>query len=109
MAAATPSMRGFAESVAARQGYPDIAIPQIVDQVKGINGGPLIAGAWRSFAFLLLAAAPLYALQQWRLAARAAVVGLPIIVGADRWALARLDSLFLPPAKGLFASDPPLE
>src|SRR5260221_2535054 len=109
MAAATPSMRGFAESVAARQGYPDIAIPQIVDQVKGINGGPLIAGAWRSFAFLLLAAALVYAWQQWRLAARAAMVGLAIIVGADLWSIARLYWLFMPPAKVLFASDPAIE
>src|SRR5260221_781476 len=100
MAAATPSMRGFAESVAARQGYPDIAIPQIVDQVKGINGGPLIAGAWRSFAFLLLAAALVYAWQQGRLAGPPAVVGLAVILGAGPWSHCRPYWAFIPPGNG---------
>lgn len=109
MAAATPAIRVYAESIAARYGYPETALPQIVGQVTRLNGGPLITGAWRSFAFLFLAAGIVYAWQHGRIAARAAMIGLVLIVGADLWSIARLYWMFSPPAKVLFATDPAIE
>ena len=99
----------MAGNIAAQNGYPASAIPQIAEQITGENSRALTVGAWRSFIFLALAAGALLAWLRGAIPARAFGVALVIIVGADLWSIARLYWIFSAPARVLYASDPAIE
>jgi hypothetical protein len=93
--ASTGAVTSFAESFAAdRQ----------LDAVRA-NSGALIAGAWRSFAFIALAVALGLATLRGRISTRAAAWGLAALMTIDLWTVERLYWMFSPPAKVIYASD----
>jgi hypothetical protein len=93
--ASTGALTSFAESFAAdRQ----------LDAVRA-NSGALVAGAWRSFAFIALAVALGLATLRGRISTRAAAWGLAALMTIDLWSVERLYWMFSPPAKVIYASD----
>jgi Bacterial membrane protein YfhO len=93
--ASSGGLTNFAESV---------ADPRAVDAVIA-NNRALIAGAWRSFAFVFLFAALGFAFLSRRIAARAAVIVLALLMTADLWTIERLYWMFSPPANVIYASN----
>jgi hypothetical protein len=69
------------------------------------NNGALIAGAWRSFAFVALTVALAMALLRGTISTRAAAWGLVLLMAVDLWTVERLYWIFSPPAKVIYASD----
>jgi hypothetical protein len=94
--ASTGALTSFAES---------LADDRQIDAVRA-NSGALIAGAWRSFAFVALAAALGLATLRGRISARAAAWGVAALMTIDLWSVERLYWMFSPPAKVIYASDP---
>ena len=76
-------------------------------QIDGVqaNAGALIAGAWRSFAFVALTVALGITLLRGMISTRAAAWGLLLLMTIDLWTVERLYWMFLPPAKVIYASD----
>ena len=79
-----------------------------VERASG-NSGALLAGAWRSFAVVAIAAGLIWAVAMERIALRAAVWAFTALVMLDLWSIERLYWNFSPPAKQLYASDPVAE
>ena len=75
-----------------------------LDAVRA-NSGALIAGAWRSFAFVALAVALGLATLRGRISTKAAAWGLAAFMTIDLWTVERLYWMFSPPAKVIYASD----
>jgi len=93
-------------------GYP----AQVRDQVSSIiasraepNLGDAVMGAWRSFLFVALAAAVIWATNARRLSLRAASVAVVVLIVLDLWSIERLYWLYMPPASQTFASDPAID
>jgi len=80
-------------------------VSAIVERASG-NSGALIAGAWRSFAVVAIAAGLIWAVAMERITRRAVVWALTGLVMLDLWSIERLYWNFSPPAKQLYASDP---
>jgi Bacterial membrane protein YfhO len=78
---------------------------QQVDQVQA-NNGALIAGAWRSFAFVALVVSLGLAVLRGKVSTRAAAWGVAALMTIDLWTVERLYWMFSPPAKVIYASDP---
>jgi hypothetical protein len=76
-------------------------------QLDGVesNRRALIAGAWRSFAFVALTAALGFALLRDKIPARYASWGLVGLMAVDLWSVERLYWMFSAPAKSIYASD----
>ena len=70
------------------------------------NSSALIAGAWRSFAFVAIAVALGLAMVRGRISTRAAAWGVAPLMTIDLWTVERLYWMFSPPAKVIYASDP---
>jgi hypothetical protein len=81
---------------------------QQLDLVRA-NNGALIAGAWRSFAFVALIAAAGLAMLQGKISARAAAWAVAALMTIDLWTVERIYWMFSPPAKVIYASDPIVE
>jgi hypothetical protein len=73
------------------------------------NRGAVIAGAWRSFVFVALAAGLVWAASNERLPLKLIAWGLAVICAADLYTIGRLYWIFSPPARVLFASDPAID
>ena len=80
-------------------------IGQGQDELVAANNGALIAGAWRSFLFVLLAGGAIIALARGRLKPGAAAWALVVLAAVDLWSIERMYWQFSPPASVLFASD----
>jgi len=93
--ASTGALTSFAES---------FADDRQLDAVRA-NSSALIAGAWRSFAFIALAVALGLATLRGRISTRAAAWGLAALMTIDLWTIERLYWMFSPPAKVIYASD----
>jgi hypothetical protein len=93
--ASTGALTSFAES---------FAEDRQLDAVHA-NNSALIAGAWRSFAFVALAVALGSATLRGRISTRAAAWGLAALMTIDLWTVERLYWMFSPPAKVIYASD----
>jgi hypothetical protein len=93
--ASTGALTNFAES---------FADDRRLDAVRA-NSGALIAGAWRSFAFIALAATLGLATLRGGISTRAAAWGLAALMTIDLWTVERLYWMFSPPAKVIYASD----
>ncbi|MEA2764243.1 MAG: hypothetical protein QOK07_647 [Gemmatimonadaceae bacterium] len=94
--ASTGALTSFAES---------FAVDRQLDGVRA-NSGALIAGAWRSFAFVALAAALGFATLRGRISTRTAAWALAALMTIDLWTIERLYWMFSPQAKVIYASDP---
>src|ERR1700694_5569935 len=94
--ASTGALTSFAES---------FADDRQLDGVRA-NSSALIAGAWRSFAFVALAVTLGLATLRGRVSARAAAWALAVLMTIDLWTVERLYWMFSPPAKVIYASDP---
>ena len=97
--ASTGALTSFAES---------FAEDRQLDGVRA-NNNALIAGAWRSFAFVALTVALGLATLRGRISTRVAVWGLAALMTIDLWTVERLYWMFSPPAKVIYASDPIVE
>jgi hypothetical protein len=73
------------------------------------NHADVVAGAWRSFLFLAVAAAIPFALGARRLSPIVAGGALVGVVVADLWSVERLYANFSPRASQVYASDPGIE
>jgi hypothetical protein len=80
-------------------------VSAIMERASG-NSGALLAGAWRSFVVVAIAAGLTWALAMQRIAVRAAVWGFVALVTLDLWSIEHLYWNFMPPASKLYASDP---
>jgi hypothetical protein len=94
--ASAGALTSFAES---------FAVDRQLDGVRA-NSGAMIAGAWRSFAFVALAAALGLATLRGRISTRTAAWALAALLTIDLWTVERLYWMFSPPAKVIYASDP---
>lgn len=74
-----------------------------------LNSSAVIAGAWRSFAFVALALGVLYAVSERRIAPAVAGFALAVIVAVDNLSVVRAFYRFSPPAPQLYGSDPTIE
>jgi hypothetical protein len=83
----------------------DPRLSQYVDE----NAAAVVAGAWRSFAFVALVSGVLIALKRGSLTAERAGWALTGIVAVDLWSILRLYWLFSAPASQLYASDPVID
>lgn len=92
--------------------YPPDARTQVIDSVMQHaqpNTSSAILGAWRSFAFIALSAAMMWAFMTDRIKGRATVIGLAVLIAADLWSIERLYWIFSPRAAQLYASDPAID
>jgi hypothetical protein len=103
------SAQPFAEAVARQNGYPESAIPQLLDIIAKGNHDAVQAGALRSVLFLLAAAGLALLCLRGKVPARIAGIALVAITAVDLWSIARNYWLFSPPARTLFATDPAIE
>ncbi|HEV2017977.1 MAG TPA: hypothetical protein VGQ98_06670, partial [Gemmatimonadaceae bacterium] len=94
--ASTGALTSFAES---------FADDRQLDGVRA-NSSALMAGAWRSFAFVAFAVTLGLATLRGRISTRAAAWGLAALMTIDLWTVERLYWMFSPPAKVIYASDP---
>jgi hypothetical protein len=93
-------------------GYPPEARSQIVDSVMGKaqpNTVAAIAGVWRSFLFILLAAGLMWAMLTDRVTRRNTIIALAVLLVADLWTIEREYWIFSPRASVLFATDPAIQ
>ena len=84
------------------------ADPRLADQVRANQPGVFL-GAWRSFAFVLLAFGLWYALGQGKISRKAAAWGLVLLTAVDLWTVERTYWIFSSPANVIYASDPIIE
>lgn len=101
-----------ASEIAADRGYPAQAVPQIASQLMDratANSSSAVLGVWRSFLFVVIAAAVLWAFANARLTARNTAIALAALVAADLWSIEHLYWRFSPPASKIFATDPAAE
>jgi hypothetical protein len=82
---------------------------QMIDPRIDANLSAVVNGAWRSFAFIGLAAALLWAVATTRIPRRIAAWGLVMIVAADLWSIERHFWQFSPPPSQVWASDPAID
>src|SRR5207237_3361674 len=85
---------------------------QVVDYVMNRaqpNTGVAIAGVWRSFLFVGVAAALIWAYLTDRMKARPVAIALAAVVAADLWTIEHLYWIFSDPASKLFAPDPAID
>ncbi|HVS60896.1 MAG TPA: YfhO family protein [Gemmatimonadaceae bacterium] len=94
--ASTGALTSFAES---------FAEDRQLDQLHA-NSSALIAGSWRSFAFVALIVALGLATLRGKISTRAAAWGLAALMTIDLWTVERIYWMFSPPAKVIYASDP---
>ena len=99
----------FARDYVANRGADPSAVPQITEQVMGMNRGPILLGAWRAFLFTALAGLAMLGYVRGRVNARALMIALPAIIAIDLWSIGRKYWLFTPPARVQFASDPVIQ
>ncbi len=85
-----------------------VALPGRVELAMA-NASAVIAGAWRSFLFVALAAGLGLAWTRDRVPARIVVYGLVMLLAVDSWSVLRQYWGFSPPASVIFASDPTLD
>lgn len=93
------ALTSIAQSVAPPERYT------LVEQ----NTGALIGGAVRSFLFVALAIAVVWAAGTSRLSGMAVPAALVALAAADLWSVERRYFRFSPPATELYASDPTIE
>jgi hypothetical protein len=111
-ALAEAGARASGVTIALRQGIDPQYAPQVADQWASranVNSGAVILGAWRSFLFVALAVAALFAYLRNRLDARLLGVVLALTVAVDLWSVEREYWQFSPPASVLYATDPAIE
>lgn len=91
-------------------GIPDQAIQTygFADRAEA-NQSSAVLGAWRSFLFVGLAAALLWAYRERRIALKPATLGLAALLLVDLWSIERRYWQFMPPAEQTFASDPAID
>jgi len=94
--ASTGALTSFAES---------FAEDRQLDQLHA-NSSAVMAGAWRSFAFVALVVALGLATLRGKISTRAAAWGLAALMTIDLWTVERIYWMFSPPAKVIYASDP---
>jgi hypothetical protein len=70
------------------------------------NNGALVAGAWRSFAFVALFVAVGFATFRGQISTRAAAWLVAGIMTVDLWTVERIYWMFSPPASVIYARDP---
>jgi hypothetical protein len=73
------------------------------------NAPAAIAGVWRSFLFVAVAAGLIWAYLQDRIKARQLAITLAVVLTVDLWTIERLYWIFSEPAAKLFATDPAIE
>jgi hypothetical protein len=73
------------------------------------NTTDAILGAWRSFAFVALAAGVVWAYLGNRVAVRQAAIALMVLLAVDLWTIERHYWQYMPPASVTFASDPAID
>jgi hypothetical protein len=73
------------------------------------NAASAIAGVWRSFLFVCIAAALMWAYLGDRIKARPVAIALAAVLAVDLWTIERLYWIFSEPAAKLFATDPAIE
>jgi hypothetical protein len=80
-------------------------------QFEGVdaNSAALIAGAWRSFAFVALTVTLGFAVLRNRIPTRYATSGFVALMAVDLWSIERLYWRFSPPASQIYASDAIIE
>ena len=76
------------------------------EQAVLANHAALVAGAWRSFVFVLVAAGIAWALAKRRVAPRVAAIALVAALAADYWTVLRNYWQFVPGASTVYAPDP---
>jgi membrane protein YfhO len=103
--ATSGALTNLAQSIA---GSSPFAGPQL-DAMVASNGAAVIGGAWRSFIFVLAAAAILWALAQNRIDARIAGWAVIVVVAVDLFSIARMYWIFSPRASQLYATDAAIE
>jgi hypothetical protein len=111
-ALAEAGARASGVTIALRQGIDPQYASQVADQWASranVNSGAVILGAWRSFLFVALAVAALFAYLRNRLDARLLGVVLTLTVAVDLWSVEREYWQFSPPASVLYATDPAIE
>jgi hypothetical protein len=74
------------------------------EQVEA-NKGALIAGAWRSLAFVAGTVGLAFAISRGTIPRRFAVWAIAGLIAVDLWSIERLYWLFSPPAEQIYASD----
>jgi hypothetical protein len=97
--ASTGLLTTIAESVAGEQ---------MVDKVIA-NSLNLMIGAWRSFAFVVLAVGLLLALKRNKITRAPVGWAIALLAAVDLWTILRLYWVFSAPAAQLYASDPAIQ
>lgn len=78
----------------------------VIAQQKVVpNQSAAILGVWRSFFFVVLTAALIWAMLRNRLHVRTTAIALSSLIAADLWSVERLYWIFSPPASKLFVTD----
>jgi hypothetical protein len=70
------------------------------------NNGALVAGAWRSFAFVALLVGLALATFRGQITTRTSAWVLAALMAVDLWTVERVYWMFSPPASVIYASDP---
>jgi hypothetical protein len=92
--------------------FPPQAHGQVTDYVMSQaqpNTAAAIAGVWRSFLFVAIAAGLIWAYLTDRMKARPMAIALAAALVVDLWTIERLYWIFSEPASKLFATDPAIE
>ena len=79
------------------------------DELVAANNGALVAGAWRSFLFVALAAGLVWVSTAGRLAPRVVAWALAVVCAADLLSIGRIYWIFMPPPEQIYASDPAVQ
>jgi hypothetical protein len=95
----------LATTGALTNGAESFAPDRAIDAVHA-NSGAMMAGAWRSFAFVALAVALGFAMFRGQISARASAWALAALMAIDLWTVERVYWMFSPPAAVIYASDP---
>lgn len=102
----------IASSIASDSGYPSSVVPQIAAQFAdrgAANASSAVLGVWRSFIFVALAAAILWAFLSDRLSSKQSILAIALVLVADLWSIEHRYWQFSPPASQLYATDPAIE
>lgn len=73
------------------------------------NNGSVVAGAWRSFAFIALIVSLGFAITRRLLSTTYAAWLIAALMAVDLWSIERLYWMFMPPAKVIYAADAAVE
>ena len=112
------SIGGYRMLVGIAMGFIKMAYPEYGDQALQAFGLPdraeanttnAVLGAWRSFAFVALTAAVVWAWYRNKLSFRTTGWALALLVAVDLWTIERLYWQYMPPAAQIFASDPAID